>query len=157
MSRHFLRSSRLLSVVLFCFALAPICSASDWDYEETQNDSREFVSGGYLHVRMSVGDVHIRRGDSTKIKLTYTVKSRREQNVKEARVDFDVHGNDATIEFHAPSGGNTQFNVELEVPQTTNLDVHEKVGDMSIDSVEGDKDLNLGVGDIRITLAQSRY
>jgi len=157
MSRHFLRSSRLLSVVLFCFALAPICSASDWNYEETHNDSREFVSGGYLHVRMSVGDVHIRRGDSTKIKLTYTVKSRREQNVKEARVDFDVHGNDATIEFHAPSGGNTQFNVELEVPQTTNLDVHEKVGDMSIDSVEGDKDLNLGVGDIRITLAQSRY
>jgi DUF4097 and DUF4098 domain-containing protein YvlB len=143
--------------VLFCFALAPICSASDWNYEETHNDSREFVSGGYLHVRMSVGDVHIRRGDSTKIKLTYTVKSRREQNVKEARVDFDVHGNDATIEFHAPSGGNTQFNVELEVPQTTNLDVHEKVGDMSIDSVEGDKDLNLGVGDIRITLAQSRY
>jgi hypothetical protein len=104
-----------------------------------------------------VGDLHIKRGDSTKIRLQYTVKSRREHNVKEAKVDFDIHGNDATIEFHAPSGGNTQFDVELEVPQNTNLDVHQKVGDLTLDSIEGDKDLSLGVGDIRIADGHSGY
>jgi len=158
MSRHFLVSGKRLCIsLLLCFFLVPFCSASDWDYQETHSDSREFAAGGYLHVRLSVGDVHVRRGDSTKIRLQYTVKSRREHNVKEARVTFDVHGNDATIEFHAPSGGNTQFDVELEVPETTNLDVHAKVGDVGVDGVEGDKDLNLGVGDVRITLTQSRY
>ena len=104
-------------------------------------------------MRFSVGDIHIKRGDSTKIKLEYTVKSRHERNVKEAHVDFDVRGNDATIEFHAPSSGNTQFDVELEVPASTNLDVHEKVGDITIDNIEGDKDLELGVGDIRVAAA----
>ena len=144
-------------VVLFCLLLVPFCAASDWEFEETHTDAREFVSGGYMHVRFSVGDLHIRRGDSTKIRLQYTVKSRRESHVKEARVDFSVSGNDATLEFHAPGSGNTHFDVELEVAANTHLDVHQKVGDPIVESVEGDKDLSLGVGDIRISSEHSRY
>jgi hypothetical protein len=144
-------------VILLCLLLVPLCAASDWQYEETHSDAREFASGGYLHVRMSVGDLHIRRGDSTKIRLQYTVKSRRESHVKEARVDFNVSGNDATVEFHAPGSGNTQFDVELEVPANTHLDVNQKVGDLTVESIEGDKDLSLGVGDIRISSEHSRY
>jgi hypothetical protein len=67
----------------------------------------------------------VKRGQNNKISLRYTVKSRREQNVKDATLDFDVRGNDARIEFHAP-GSNTEFDVELEVPSNTNLDLHEK-------------------------------
>jgi len=110
-----------------------------------------------VHVRLGVGDLHIRRGDSSKIHLSYTIKSRREQNVKNARLDFDVRGNDASIEFHAPTGGNTQFDVELEVPESTNLDVHDKVGDVTVENVEGDKDLELSVGDIRVASGHSGY
>ncbi|HEV3512843.1 MAG TPA: hypothetical protein VGS05_14150, partial [Candidatus Sulfotelmatobacter sp.] len=145
----------LLSLVLLC--AVPFSFSDDFNYEETHHDSRDFVSGGYVHVRMSVGDMHIKRGDSTKIRLEYTVKSHREKNLKAATVDFEVKGNNATIEFHAPSGGNTQFDVELEVPQNTNLDVHEKVGDLTVDSIEGDKDLSLGVGDIRVASGPSGY
>jgi hypothetical protein len=140
-----------------CLVLVPFCAASDWRYEETHTDAREFVSGGLLHVHLSVGDVEIHRGNSNKLNLRYTVKSRREHNIKDARVDFDVRGNDATIEFHAPTGGNTEFDVELEVPANTNLDVHEKVGDMTIEDIEGDKDLELSVGDIRISDGHSGY
>jgi hypothetical protein len=158
MSEHSaFQAIKACKVVLFCLLLVPFCAASDWQYEETHTDAREFVSGGYMHVRMSVGDLHIRRGDSTKIRLQYTVKSRRESHVKEARVDFNVSGNDATVEFHAPGSGNTQFDVELEVPANTHLDVHQKVGDLIVESIEGDKDLSLGVGDIRISSEHSRY
>ena len=152
-----LHASQIYKAVLFCVLLAPLCAASDWRYEETHTDTRDFVSGGYLHVRLSVGDLHIKRGDSTRIRLEYTVKSRRESHVKDARVDFNVRGNDASIEFHASGGGNTQFDVELEVPASTHLDVHQKVGDLTVDSIEGDKDLNLGVGDIRISTEHSGY
>jgi hypothetical protein len=151
------RSNPLHKTVLACLFLVPFCAASDWNYEQTHSDARDFVAGGFMHVRLSVGDMHIRRGDSNKISLRYTVKSRRESNVKDAHVDFDVRGNDATIEFHAPSGANTQFDVELEVPQKTNLDVHEKVGDVTVEDVEGDKDLTLSVGDIRVTDEREGY
>ncbi len=159
-ARSVLRASQMQKIVLLGLFLVPLCSASsssDWKYEETHNDARDFVSGGFIHVRLTVGDIHIKRGDSSKIKVQYTIKSRRERNVKEATLSFDVHGNNATIEFHAPSGANTEFEVELEVPQNTNMDVHEKVGDLTVDNIEGDKDLTLGVGDIRIANEQAKY
>jgi hypothetical protein len=149
--------SIVLCLCAFVLCAVPFSVASDWNYEETHNDSREFVAGGYIHVRLGVGDVHIKRGDSDKLRLTYTAKSRHESNVKQASVDFDVHGNNATIEFHAPSSGNTGFEVELEVPQNTNVDVHAKVGDITIENIEGDKELSLGVGDIRVLTGQTGY
>ena len=155
--RSLLPATQIHRVVLLCLFLVPLCAADNWKYEETHRDAREFVSGGFVHVRMSVGDMHIKRGDSTTIKLEYTVKSHREKNVKDATLEFEIKGNDATIEFHAPSGGNTQFDVELEVPQNTNIDVHEKVGDLTVDNIEGDKDLSLGVGDIRIADGHAGY
>ena len=148
---------RVYRILLFCLALVPLSAAKDWNYEETKTDSREFVSGGYLHVRMSVGDLHVRLGDSTQIRLRYTVKSRHERNVKEAHVDFEVRGSDANVEFHSPMSGNTNFDVELEVPANTNLDLHQKVGDMTIDDITGDKQVNLGVGDLRINTEHSGY
>lgn len=151
------RRIALVSLSLTLLCTVPFALADDWNYEETHRDSRDFVSGGYLHVRMSVGDMHIKRGDSTKIRLEYTVKSHREKNLKADTVNFEVKGNEATIEFHAPSGGNTQFDVELEVPQNTNIDAHEKVGDLTVDNIEGDKDLRLGVGDIRVASGASGY
>jgi len=155
--RSFAGLTRLHKAILLSLVLVPLCLASDWSYTETHSDARDFVAGGMLHVRMSVGDLRIKRGDSNKISLHYTVKSRHEKSVKEARVDFDVRGNDASIEFHSPYSGNTQFEVELEVPANTNLDVHEKVGDMTVEAIEGDKDLSLGVGDIRVARTSSDY
>jgi len=147
----------LMSLVLVLVSVAPLCAASDWNYEEKHSDGREFVAGGFVHVRLSVGDMHIRRGDSNKLSLRYTIKSRHERNLKDAHVDFNVRGSDATIEFHAPAGANTQFDVELELPEKTNLDVHDKVGDVTVEDIEGDKDLTLGVGDIRVSNAGSTY
>ena len=153
--RSLIRSA--YQVALLCLLLAPLCAADDWKYEETHSDARDFVSGGYLHVRFSVGDIHVKRGDSNQIKLEYTIKSRRESNLKESHVDFNVNGNNATIEFHSPMSGNTNFDVVLEVPQNTNLDVHQKVGDMTIDNIDGDKDVSLGVGDIHIATEHTGY
>ncbi len=153
-----IRLATLQKIVLLFILLAPLCSASDhWDYEESHDEARDFVAGGMLHVRLSVGDVRIMRSDSNKIAMHYTVKSRRESRVKDARVEFEIRGNDARIEFHASSGGNTQFDVELEVPQNTNLDVHEKVGDVTVANITGDKDLELGVGDIRVAVGRADY
>jgi hypothetical protein len=158
LGKSFIRFTMLRKVVLACLLLVPFGFASDHaDYEETHSDARDSTAGGTLHVRLSVGDLRISRGGSNKIRLRYTVKSRRERNVKDAKVDFAVHGNDARIEFHSPTSGNTQFDVELEVPPNTTLDVHQKVGDMIVENVQGNKDLRLSVGDIRVDAGPSGY
>lgn len=155
MSQFCLRN--VYKALLLCFALTSLCAASDWRYEETYNDARDFVSGGYVHVRLNVGDLHIKRGDSTKIRLEYTVKSRHQENLKKARIEFDVRGNDATLQFHVPTRANTQIEADLEIPANTHVDVHQKVGDLTVDRIEGDKDLDLGVGDIRVYTDHARY
>jgi hypothetical protein len=109
-----------------------------------------------VHVHLKVGDLHIHRGDADKIRLRCTIKSHHEHHVKESSVDFDVRGSEATLDFHAPTS-NTDFDVELEVPANTNVDVHMKVGDLTVENVEGDKDLELGVGDIRVTREPATY
>jgi len=160
MASSLVRLTALHRTILICLLLTPLYAASspgnDWEYEETHTDARDFVAGGMLHVRLIVGDLQIRRSDSNQIRLRYTVKSRHEKNIKETHVDFEVRGNAASIEFHAP-GSNTQVDVELEVPQKTNLDVHQKVGDLAVEDIEGDKDLDLSVGDIRVANGHSGY
>jgi len=144
--------------IVVCLLLTPLCAASDhWDYQESHDEVREFAAGGMVHLRLGVGDLHIKRGDSGKLRLHYTVKSWNESRAKNAHVDFEIKGRDADIEFHTSTNNNTQVDVELEVPQNTNLDVHEKVGDVRIDDLEGDKDLELGVGDIRVAFGSSAY
>lgn len=160
MPKSLFRLTAVHKVLLTCLLLVPFCAASnhedDWRYDETHTDARDFVSGGTLHVHLRVGDLEIRRGDTNQIRLRYTVKSRHEKNVKETRVDFDVHSNDASVEIHAP-GSNTQVDVELEVPRETNLDVQQKVGDLTVKDIDGDKDLDLSVGDIRIINLHAGY
>jgi hypothetical protein len=152
-----IRRILIQQAILAFLLLSPFAFAShDSKYEDTREDVKEFVSGGSLHVHLSVGDLRITRGTSAKIRLHYTVKSEHERNVQDATVDFDVRGNDASIEFHAPGSG-TEFDVDLEVPQQTNLDLHDKVGDVTVDSVDGDKDLELNVGDIRVTADRNSY
>ena len=86
----------LHKTIVVCLLLAPFCTASDhWNYEETHSEARDFVAGGMVHVRLSVGDLHIQRGETNHIRLHYTVKSWRESHVKDAHVDIDVHGRDA--------------------------------------------------------------
>ena len=156
MSRLTLRSTSIHKVLLLCLFLVPLASANDYKYEESHHDSRDFADGGYLHVRLKVGDLHVKRGDSNKIRLDYRVRCKYENDLKDASVDFDVKGNDATIEFHT-HGSNTEVEVELEVPQNTNLDLHGKVGDLTVGKIEGDKDIDLGVGDIRIAKSSGSY
>jgi DUF4097 and DUF4098 domain-containing protein YvlB len=143
------RATALHKALLVCLFLVPLAAANDYKYEESHHDARDFIDGGYIHVRMKVGDLHIKRGDSNKIRLDYKVKSKHEDDVKGATVNFDIKGNNATIEFNTHGEG-TEFDVELEVPLNTNLDLHGKVGDLTVDKIEGDKDLELGVGDIRV-------
>jgi hypothetical protein len=159
-ARFFPRSAVLHKSALVFLMLAPLCAASDhwkeWNYEESRDEVRDFVAAGHIHVRLKVGDVHIRPSGSNQIRVHYTVKSRSESHVKDSHLEIEIHGDTADLDFHT-TGNNTQVDVELEIPQNSNLDVHEKVGDLTIDGIAGDKDLELAVGDIRIAGDDSSY
>jgi hypothetical protein len=151
----------LTKIVVLVLLLAPFAAASDhgndWSYEETRDEVRDFAPGGKVHVRLSVGDMRVKRSPDDKIRVHYTVKSRSESRVKDAHLDFEVRGHEAKLDFRTSFAGNNQIDVEIEVPQNTNLDLHEKVGDLTVEDIQGDKDLELGVGDIRVSAERTGY
>src|SRR5260370_35493930 len=102
--RYRIHLASLHKTMVACLLLVPFCAASDpWNYEESHDEVRDFVAGGMLHVRLGVGDLHIKRSASNQIRLPYTVKSRRESRVKEAHVDIEIRGRYAHIEFQVTS------------------------------------------------------
>src|SRR5438105_4137627 len=59
-----IRLAWLHRTIAVCLVLVPFCAASDhWNYEESHDEVRDFVAGGMLHVRLGVGDLHIKRSD----------------------------------------------------------------------------------------------
>jgi hypothetical protein len=146
-------------IVLLVLLLVPFCAAAsnDRNYQESHDAVRDFVSAGALHVRLKVGDVRIIRGDADKIRLHYTVKSDRESRLKDAHLEFDVSGRNAEIEINFSHSGNTEVDMEIEVPQNTDVGVRNKVGEVTVKEIQGDKDLEVGVGDIRVEAERNDY
>lgn len=135
--------------------LVPFAVASQ-NFEKTQSEVHPFVSGGTLHVRLSVGEVHITKGaDKTNLHVRYTIHSNRESNLHETQVRFETRGNDGTLEFHSPYRGNTSIDAEIEVPDLTGLDVRVKVGEVCVEGITGDKILALNIGDIHVGVGEA--
>ena len=97
---------------------------------------------------MRTGDVRILKGDTNQIRVRYTSESERSDFADRVTMRFDVRGKDATIDFHMPTHGDIA--VEVEVPAQTDLRVNLTVGDVTVRGIEGNKDLQVHVGDIEV-------
>ena len=140
----------LRNLIVFLLLAAPFAAAHK-DFKESYSETRPLHAGAALHIQWRVGDVRIFKGaDPNNLHIRYIVRSSNESTAKKAKVEFSAHGDDLTIEAHSPLHGDTSIDADIEVPDRINLDVRLKVGDLEVDDIVGDKDLSVGVGDIRV-------
>jgi hypothetical protein len=153
LNRGMLFVGLMAGLVAASFAAMPAAAETQG---ETQTETRAFAPGGTLRLTMRAGDVRILKGDTTQIRVRYTSESRRSDFAERVTLRFDVRGKDATIDFHMPSHGDLA--VEVEVPAQTDLRVNLSVGDLTVRGVEGNKDLQVHVGDIEVeSVTQASY
>ena len=135
---------------LWIVLLVPLAAANQ-NFVETHSEVHPLVTGGTLHIRLRVGDVHITKGaDQQNLHVRYTIRSNREPNLHETYLQFETQGVDSKLDFHSPYRGNTSIDAEIEVPDPTGLDVQVQVGGVHIDGIAGDKTLVLRIGDIHV-------
>jgi hypothetical protein len=146
--------SALIASLAFVSVL-PLQGAED--LPETKTQSLEFAPGGSLRIRLGTGDLRIVKGtDNRHINLRYVPKSKHKDFASQVRLRFEVHGPEAEIEFKAPHGG--EIDTEVEVPSPTNLEVRLSVGDIRVEGIDGNKDVQVHVGDLKVDLGpQSTY
>ncbi len=105
--------------------------------------------GGSLWFRLRGGDVHITRGtDLQHIVVRYTPDPKKPEQEKKAQIQSRVHGSQVQVEVKAPLS--LSVDVEVEVPSPISLEVHMTGGDLTVEGVEGDKNLQLFAGDLKV-------
>jgi len=135
----------LLTTAILGTALAAVAASAQ---RPDQQDSleRNFVANGRVRMDLSAGDYRISGGPDNRIRMEW--RTRDGDQLARVRARAEVRGTVADITTDAPR--NSSFHVEIQVPTRTDLDVRLTAGDLRIERVQGNKEINLHAGDINI-------
>ena len=103
---------------------------------------RDFVADGKISMDLSAGEYRITGSPDNKIRVAWTVRESDRLSYEAARVD--VRGSDARIITDGPMN---HFRVDIQVPQKADLYIRLTAGELRLDRVEGNKDVELHAGE----------
>jgi hypothetical protein len=120
--------------------------------QERATDSlqRAFTTNGRIRMDLSAGDYRISGGPDNQIRLDWSVRDANQLSKVTARAD--VKGSDATIVTDGPSN---HFKVNIQVPVRSDLYVRLTAGDLRVEHVEGNKDIEVHAGDVEIDVGRA--
>ena len=108
-------------------------------------------SGSRLRLRLRSGDFRIvGRGDD---KISLRLNGRNAGSAQDLAVRFRLSGSDADVKIWG--GPKDQIQVIVEVPVSSMLHVRMPAGNLSIEGVSGDKDVELHAGDLTIAVGDA--
>jgi hypothetical protein len=107
---------------------------------------QEFVSGGAIRLHLEAGGYTITPGNSENIVVT--CRAHAEEQLKRVKVEIKRIGPRADV--YVSDTPHNNFQATIEVPQRSNLWVRLSAGELVVDDVEGDKDLEVRAGRIQI-------
>lgn len=106
---------------------------------------QEFISGGTIRMHLEAGGYTVTPGGSENIVVT--CRTHTEEQLERVKVDIKRTGNSADVYISETPHGN--FQATIEVPRRSNLWVRLSAGELIVDGVEGDKDLEVHAGRIQ--------
>ena len=132
----------ILLVVCCAFCTVPAVGA-------THAEVLECPSGAHFWFKSRGGDVHIKRGsDPNHVVLRYTPDPHKPWDEKRVQLRWRAHNSSLQVVIRAPLS--LSVDVELELPSPISLEVHMTAGDLTVEGVEGDKNLQLFAGDLKV-------
>jgi hypothetical protein len=140
------RAQRLqlaLVLVLSLFALASDASPESMNI----STEKQFVAGGRIDLNLSAGGYVIRGTPDSRISI--------ELNPSQAphvRAAIKIDGNRARIDVNGPEHN---FQATIYVPQRSDLVISQSVGDLRIQAVEGNKNIDLNVGSLKVDVPKA--
>jgi hypothetical protein len=111
----------------------------------------DFPSGRRLRLHLRSGEFHIVGHSDNKIAVH--LAGRNADNARELTVQFRRWGNEGDL--HIFGGPKNELAVTFEIPSSTMLFIRMPAGDLSIEGVSGDKDIELHAGDLNISVGDA--
>ena len=112
---------------------------------------RPFGQNGKIRMELSAGDYNISGSKDQRIHIRWSVRDA--DQLSRVRASADVHGADASIVTDGPSNNSLKF--DIQVPERSDLYVRMTAGDIRIEDIRGNKDIELHAGDVRIDVGRA--
>jgi hypothetical protein len=137
---------RLLPVCLLFAPVAFCQTAQEAATSQPQVYEASLPSGSSLRLHLHDGDFRVVGNDSEKISIH--VEGKKAELAKNIKIQLKRTGNvlDLTLS-HVPKN---ELQVTIEIPRNSNLYARMRGGDLSVQGVDGDKDLELFGGDLTV-------
>jgi len=136
-----------LSISIAFFWLASLVPGLLQAQQSPEGSARqEFISGGTIRMHLEAGGYDVIPSNSENIVVT--CRTRSENQLKQVRVSIQRSGSNA--EVHVSNTPSNNFRAEIEVPRRSNLWIRLSAGEMVVEDVEGDKNVQITAGRIQI-------
>lgn len=143
-----------IGIILFTFLVVHASGAAA-SRPATHVESMVSSPGATLQVVLRTGYLRIKRGtDPNHIRMSYTAECRNEDASGRVHPRFQESDSVTAIILAAPY--RTKLDVTLEVPSPLTLEVKMFAGDITIDGVEGNKEIDLSIGELYLTGERKR-
>ncbi len=136
-------------LALLLLALTPhMVAAADPDVAHEPQAKQPFAPGGYIRLHLSPGGYTITNTDANAIQVTYQTPN--PDQFKKVRVKIQTSASSADVSVSDTPHNN--FQATIEIPRRSNLHVRMFAGEVVIEGIEGDKDVEVSAGRIEIKI-----
>jgi hypothetical protein len=132
---------------LLLLLIAPALLHAD-DTRPEATVQKKFVSGGTIRLHLEAGGYTISPSDSENIVVTCHANS--DSRVRQVKVEMQV--GPTTADVFVTNTPNNKFEATIEVPRHSNLWVRLTAGELDVEAVEGDKNLELRAGELQVEI-----
>jgi hypothetical protein len=109
---------------------------------------KKFVSGGTIRLHLESGGYTISPTDSENIVVTYHANS----EVRLQQVKVEIQLSTSSAEVYVTDTPNNNFAATIEVPRHSNLWARLTAGELDVEAVEGDKNIELRAGSLQMDI-----
>lgn len=131
---------------LFLLLTPALVLAQSHDPEATA--TQKFISGGTVRLHLEAGGYTVRPSDSDNIVVTW--HTRHEEQLKQVKVA--IRPSASTADVYVNDTPNNNFEATIEIPRLSNLWVRLSAGELDVEPVEGDKNIELMAGAIQVEI-----
>ena len=139
----------LAAAIVGTTVAAGVVSAQDT--RTSSSLERPFPSNGRVTMDLVAGDYHVTGSTENRVRLDWSVRDADKLAKVEARAE--VRDRDLRITTNGPSNNHLKFTIQ--VPSQSDLHVRLTAGDLTIEGIRGNKDVELRAGDLRIDVGRA--
>ena len=126
-------------------------AVSAQDTRTSSSLERSFPANGRVTMDLVAGDYEITGSREDRVRLEWSVRDADKLARVEARAE--VRDRDLRITTNGPSSNHLKFTIQ--VPTQSDLHVRLTAGDLTIEGIRGNKDIELRAGDLRIDVGRA--